>query len=181
MSAVPTDTPFIHRIDADDRIVHANAGWWEFAKENGAHDLTPEKVLGRSVYDFIDGDSTKAVLRLIIERARGGRTPHPIPYRCDAPALRRFMEMRVRQALNGEIEFINRVIRFEIDPSLPPSAHFSEPPDFLRVCSWCKKVRLPDGTWEDLRSSSTALEMFASTHGRPLTHGICDDCVELFA
>lgn len=181
MPLVLTDTEFIHRIDANNRIVYANAAWWQFAKENGAGDLTPEKILGRSLYDFIDGGSTKDVLRLIIERTRAGRTPHPIPYRCDAPTVRRYMEMRVQQVENGEIEFINRFVRFQIDPFLTPSALFSESPDFLRVCSWCKKVRLPDGKWEDFRSSSTALEMFASTHGRPLTHGICDDCSELFA
>jgi hypothetical protein len=41
----------------------------------------------------------------------------------------------------------------------------------LPICGFCKKIRKPDGTWQQLES-------FISTHSEAqFSHGLCEECL----
>lgn len=39
--------------------------------------------------------------------------------------------------------------------------------DMTRICAWCRRVQMPDGTWQTGRRATDATMP---------THGICPDC-----
>ena len=53
MAAVEDKREFIYRVDAHDRIVFANAEWYNFAGENAAMTIKPAAVIGFLLWDFI--------------------------------------------------------------------------------------------------------------------------------
>jgi hypothetical protein len=48
----------------------------------------------------------------------------------------------------------------------------------MRMCSWCKRVRLPDGEWVEVERAIDMLGVFADTPVSGVTHGICVSCEE---
>jgi hypothetical protein len=48
------------------------------------------------------------------------------------------------------------------------------PQRFLALCSYCGRVRLPGGSWEEIPTALTR-RLYTDT-GPQLTHGICPDC-----
>ncbi|NQU49755.1 MAG: hypothetical protein HQ519_13975 [Planctomycetes bacterium] len=85
---------FSYRIDSEDKILAVSAEWLRFAKENMAADLEREFVVGRSLWQFITGDEVKHLYEIIFERARQTGDQIALPFRCDSPTERRFMELQ---------------------------------------------------------------------------------------
>ncbi len=57
-------------IDANDRLIEVDELWLAFARENGAERLTEAAVLGRSLWDFVEGEAIRAVYEDIHQRLR---------------------------------------------------------------------------------------------------------------
>jgi hypothetical protein len=47
--------------------------------------------------------------------------------------------------------------------------------ELLTLCSWCKKVRLPEGNWVEVETAALRLEFFLGDAPQ-LSHGICPPC-----
>jgi hypothetical protein len=77
-----------YRIDAGDRISGVSDSWSPFALANDGIELA-RPLVGRAIWDFISGVTTRAVYLELFARVRHGRAV-TFPYRCDSPALRRF-------------------------------------------------------------------------------------------
>jgi len=45
---------------------------------------------------------------------------------------------------------------------------------FLALCSYCGRVRLPGGKWEEI--PATVTRRFHLNSGPQVTHGVCPDC-----
>lgn len=86
---------FIYRVDAQDRVVFANAEWFDFARENSAVSLKPEVVIGVSLWDFICSSETRHLFEILLKQVRATGKSVTLPYRCDSPDCRRFMELRI--------------------------------------------------------------------------------------
>ena len=86
-------TLYVHRIDRDDVIVFLDDEWKGFARENGAAGLAD--IAGRSLWDFVVGADVRDVYRQMLDRVREDGGSIGFPFRCDAPALRRFLEMEI--------------------------------------------------------------------------------------
>ncbi|MEX0708657.1 MAG: PAS domain-containing protein [Woeseia sp.] len=164
-----------YRIDADDRIVFVSDEWDRFAAGNEGNGVSSSAVLGRSLWDFIDGLTTQQIYRQIVKRSRAGNAVE-YPLRCDAPDRRRFLQMDVRAADGGCVEFRSRILSEEpraalglLDPSQPRTN------DLITVCSWCEKVRV-DGNWVDVEDAIEALGLFQQAQLPALTHGMCQAC-----
>ena len=76
-----------------------------FADANGAPQLVDE-VVGRSLWDFIADADLSSLWREVLARVRTG-VPVTLPYRCDAPAERRTLSLRLTPSADGEIEFVS--------------------------------------------------------------------------
>jgi hypothetical protein len=170
---------FVHRIDRDDRISFVNGAWLEFAAENGWR-KTPNQVLGSPLMPQIAGAETRHIYRLLIERTRASDRTTRFCYRCDSPGFRRFMEMRVGSAGQGQVEFRSRVLRLErrtTPMEVLDAARRDRSVDVLTICSWCKSV-LTNGVWWELEDGLRRTGILASIGLPQISHGICPACSE---
>lgn len=168
----------VHQIEADDTLSWANAAWWQFAKENNASLLTPETVLGRSLWEFITEATTRQFYQIIVKRARTLMRKVELTYRCDSPEKRRFMRMEVHPMSGGQLQFRNWIVREEIRPPLPLltlGSHQGE--SLITMCSWCKRVKSPVTlAWLEPEEAVSQLQLFHYTAPPMISHGICPDC-----
>ncbi len=132
---------FIWIIDDADKIVHVNDDWLAFAGENTAPQLTASSVLDQLIWRFIQGQETIYLYKQIFSRLRAGKSPVKFPFRCDSPDCRRFMEMKLSLLPGGAIQFIAQILRQEWrDPVDLLDASRDRTGEFLKICSWCKKI-----------------------------------------
>jgi hypothetical protein len=170
----------IYRIDERDRLSGVNEGWSDFARENQGETLTPDRVLGRTIWDSIADDTVKSVYQQMIRRVRSGKWVRFV-FRCDAPAKKRTFEMSMRQRISGEVEFISTLVQEEARPSvavLEPGRERSE--QTLQICGWCQKAEMPDHVWLPVEEVVDALQLKESGPLPRLTYGICQSCASKF-
>lgn len=166
-----------YRIDSDDRIVFLNDQWDRFACGNDGGGVRSSEVLGRSLWDFIDGLTTQQIYRQIVKRSRAGNAVG-YPLRCDAPDRRRLLQMDVRATDDGCVEFRSRILSEEPRQALSLlDRRFPRTGDLITVCSWCEKVRV-DGRWVDVEDAIEELGLFQQALLPALTHGMCQACSE---
>lgn len=119
----PDQRTFQLRVDAHDLIVHVNGNWLSFGRENN---YPVGRFSGQPLFKFITDSTTQQIYHSLINRARQHRKTMKVPFRCDSPVLRRFMEMEV-VPLPG--------MRLNSDP-----ASFAQKSDVL-FCSWIQRRR----------------------------------------
>jgi len=83
----------IYRIGPDDSLVFVNDEWDALATDNDSPRLTRDPILRKSIWEYIRDPDTVHIFRLLQARVRERNVALKLPFRCDAPRLRRFMEM----------------------------------------------------------------------------------------
>jgi hypothetical protein len=140
-----------YRLDHQDRISAVSPSFDFFSRANGGPAGFSRQVVGRPVWDFVQGEELQTILKGIFERARQGTVR--LPMRCDSPGEMRLLEM----AVTPELQVCFTELKSE--PRLPP--------DWLTVCSWCNQVP-PEQTQVMLGPEVK------------ITHGICSRCERAF-
>lgn len=171
-------TPTIHyRIDAENRISSVSDSWSEFALDNGSAKLRREDVVGTSLWDWIADPETEQLYRTLIERVRTTGRKLSVPFRCDAPELRRFMQLQISVTKNDFIDLEAQVAREEkretqrlLDPTQPRGD------ELIRMCGWCKKVPVADDRWLEVEDAITELGLFEAASIPQISHTVCPDC-----
>jgi hypothetical protein len=99
----------IYSIALNDTIAQVNAEWLAFAGENGFDRTLGEGVIGKSLWLFIESDVVRHLYQMVFERIRKGQGIHGVPYRCDAPDCRRFMQMDLKKTadLNVQLKIVS--------------------------------------------------------------------------
>lgn len=169
---------FIYRLDGLDRLIFANLNWFDFARENGADALLDQRLtLGKPIWSFISDPTIRQLFRKLGEKVRKTATAVTLPFRCDSPDCRRFMEMEIRPRAKDGIEFRSRVLREERrEPIQLLSADRDHSEGTLIMCSWCKKVSVPALGWVELETAIKGLNLFCASPYPQISHGICEDC-----
>jgi hypothetical protein len=168
---------FIWIIDDADKIVHVNDAWLVFARENTAPQLTASVVLDQPIWRFIQGQETSYLCQQIFTRVRAGLSPVKFPFRCDSPDCRRFMEMQLSLLPGDAIQFTAHILREEWrDPVDLLDASRDRSGEFLKICSWCKKINIPGRGWGEIEVAIAALYLFGHLSMPRMTHTICDSC-----
>lgn len=168
---------FLYRIDADAHFTLIDDAWLAFARQNDAEYLTPATVLQRPLWDFISDIETRHLYEILLEQVRAQQAPVSIPFRCDSPTCRRFMNMTILPVRAGGFEFRTRIVRQERREAvrlLEVAAARSEA--FLRICSGCKHIALSPNGWVEVEEAVRVLNLFGDRRLPQLTHGICPDC-----
>jgi len=171
---------FVYRIDQDNCLAYVSPEWLEFAQSNQAAALSATAIQGHSLLEYIMGDETRYFYQMILDRVRTEGCTITIPFRCDSPAIRRFMELIVEPLADGSIQFEGRLIREEyrepvalLDPDTPRSN------EYIVICSWCKHIQVGDA-WLEVEQAVRTLSLFDSINLPQLTHGMCNSCKETF-
>jgi len=176
--------PFNHRsfiwvIDDADKIVHVNDAWLAFAGENTAPQLTASLVLDQFIWRFIQGQETIYLYKQIFGRLRAGKSPIKFPFRCDSPDCRRFMEMKLSLLPGDATQFMAQILWEEWrEPVDLLDASRDRSGEFLKICSWCKKINIPGRGWGEIEAAIEALDLFGHPSMPRMTHTICDSCYD---
>lgn len=177
MQVMEDPRKFVYRIDLNDRVVFANANWYDFARENDADELCAEAIIGRSLWEFIVDEATQDLFKILLSRIRQTGVSVTLPFRCDGPDLRRFMEVTLVPTDGLDVEFQNRIVRLESRKSVPLlKQDIPRTDELLLTCGWCKKIMLPGRRWVDVEVAVSELRLFDAPSLPRLSHGICEPC-----
>jgi len=177
MSATAPHSPFVYETDYNGRIVWVNEAWNRFAAENAAEHLQEERVLGRRLWDFISDPETQQIYHLLMKKVMDERMSLRFPFRCDAPSLRRYLDMEMTSPQQQVCRFRSVVVKLEARSEVSlwkPTAKRTD--RFLRACSWCKKVDAGQESWQEVEDALRELELFNRSRLPQLTHTICPSC-----
>ena len=172
---------FVYRVDAEDRLASVSENWVTFAQDNAwAGRCSPDKVLGQVLWTFIQDRETRHLYTEIFKRVRMGKGAGPIPFRCDSPQERRFLQLVILPLEQGHIEITSRIVRREprervdlLDTALPRSGKL------IRICSMCKKIAVNPDEWVDMEDALARMRLFEADSFPGLTHGLCPVCYRI--
>ena len=166
-----------YQLDSEDCIRFVSLNWLEHACLNGAPELKQETVIGRSLWDFVEGKETRHLSALLFSAARQSQRSLGFSFRCDSPTYRRFVRLSVVPLANHALEVSSETVREELrryvallDPEVSRSS------DFLTICSWCKCILLADNEWAEVEVAIDRLDLFGANFLPQLTHGVCGEC-----
>ncbi|MCM2258752.1 MAG: hypothetical protein NDJ94_24220 [Vicinamibacteria bacterium] len=166
----------VYSVDGADRITDITGPWDEFAAANGAPGLTAATQRGKSLPELVTGVEMQLLTTMLLRRARGG-TPLRLPFRCDAPDERRFLEMHLQGQGNGGVQIESRLLRAESRLAVALlEDHVPRTDEVVYVCSWCKRARLPRQEWVEIEAAVEELRLFGPGPLPQVSHGICPAC-----
>ena len=172
------ETPrYRYRVDAADSLIWVDSLWLAFARENGAAEFTKKTVLGRPLWDFVEGEETRRLYREIHSRMRSGVKSVVLPFRCDSPSLQRHMRMTITREDAGQLMYESLLIRAQpqrylgiLDSQRPRSDAV------LTMCSCCKRGLFESVGWLDVEDFCARLRLFEARKAPALRHTICPEC-----
>lgn len=169
---------FEYRVNPGNSIETVDDEWLRFARENAAASLAEESVTGQPLLDFISDPETRHFYEILMHKVRSTQRNLSLPFRCDAPDRRRFMELTMVPEPDGHITFVTRILREELRESVPLFAPTStnRSTEMLRVCSWCKRVFVR-GHWIEAEAAVVELGLFDAPQLPQITHAMCTDCL----
>ncbi|GFO66967.1 hypothetical protein GMLC_05460 [Geomonas limicola] len=171
-------TLYEYTIDNRNHIVRVSDNWDSFETTDQTPDrFSASRILGLSIWEFIDGDETSLLYETIFKKIRKHLSSVIIPYRCDSPTVRRTLELHISANIDGSIDFhsylLQEVGREKVD-LLDPS--FDRSNEHIRVCSICKKVAVTDSEWVEIETAISDLGLFTTVKLPQITHGLCPGC-----
>ncbi|HXE97146.1 MAG TPA: PAS domain-containing protein [Dongiaceae bacterium] len=171
----------IHIIDKLDRIISVSESWLLFAQENQAGESChPDKIINRPIWDFIDGDETQQFYEIILKNIRTEHKTVTLPFRCDAPEKRRYLELKITPIQQENIEFASSIIHEELRDAVKIlELGIARSDKLIRMCSMCKKVELSENTWVEAESAVISLKLFEQSKLPQISHGLCTECFKL--
>lgn len=101
----PSRSPTRYRTDEQDRIAWVDEGFVAFGVQNNLP--RPSEVVGVELWKFIEGERLRHLYRELIGAARR-QEPLELTFRCDSPAERRRMQMRLDSPDGREVEIETR-------------------------------------------------------------------------
>lgn len=169
---------FVYDVDAGNRLVAVGHGWEDFAVSNGAPGLSSESVLGRPLLSFFASVETRHIYGLLLDQVRASGATIKIPFRCDGPAVRRYMELTISLQPPEQVRFESRIVREEPRPPVRLlEAGVERGEDFVVICSWCKLVEV-EGGWLEVEEAIDKLGIFDEPVLPRISHGCCSPCFE---
>lgn len=171
---------FIYRVDNTDTITSISENWCSFANANAwSGTVRPENVVGHKLWEFIQDIATVHLYQQLFSRVRAGAPSHTIPFRCDSPGERRYLNLLIKALPEEQIEITSKIARTEtrnpvnlLDPNTPRSS------ELIMVCSMCKKLKISHELWVELEEGLTRLKLFEADKMPQLSHGLCVTCYQ---
>jgi len=168
-------------VDAGDLICHVDHWWLAFAAENGASDLGRDSLLGRSLWDFIADEPTRTLYQELHDRVRSTGNSIHVPFRCDSPTLRRYMQLTISQHEEGKLLYESTLLRTAPQPRMSVLSPSSDRANaFLTMCSCCKRSLLEPQGWLELEEIALRLRLYDQPSVPELRYTLCPNCSDRF-
>jgi hypothetical protein len=166
-----------YAVDASDTIVSVSPLWLAFARENGAPELSEQAMIGRSLWDFIEGAETTRLYQAIFQRVRSTVPRVIVPFRCDSPTLRRQMRLEIHRGPENSIRLDGVLERVELTPQLNLlDPGFPRSDDLLTMCSCCKRAIIEPVGWLEIDQAAARLHLLERDRAPRIRQTICPDC-----
>lgn len=168
----------VYIIDNENLIVSVSGNWLSFALENQAEaSCHPDRIINEPINKFIDGIETQHLYDLCIAKVRAQQKTLILPFRCDAPDRRRYLELKMTPLADEQIEFSSRILREEPRETVQLLQHdVSRSDEIIMMCSMCKKVKTSENIWLEVEDAVTALRLFEEELVPRISHGFCPHC-----
>lgn len=170
---------YCYQVDASDRLTWVDPWWLAFAQENGAPELTEERVLGRCLWDFLGDDTTRAFYEEVHNHVRAKSKAVVLPFRCDSPTLKRHMRLSITPGDAGSLHYKSTLVGVEpCGPLTMLNAAVVPTADFVTMCSCCKRCLIEAHGWLEVED---VICLFAALNRQPtpgLRYTICSACAE---
>jgi hypothetical protein len=172
---------YVYVIDDEDRIVSISDNWLSFASENKAEESChPAKILNQSIWQCINGIETTQLYKICITNVRLQQKMVVLPFRCDSPERRRYLELKISPLPQNYIQFSSCIVREEPRESVQLLQRGLPRSDtLLPMCSMCKKIKISIDYWLEVEAAITVLRLFEEEILPSITHGICPDCFKI--
>jgi hypothetical protein len=168
-----------YRLDECDRITEVNHNWKRFALENGGENLIAEKVIGRSLRDFISGDITRMFVSALLQSTRMTGRERTVTYRCDSAEVKRYMAMDIVPVSSGELISRHRVLReLKLPVAMPFSAIKSGEKTLIKRCSMCNRLA-KEGSPPVEPEDAERLGWLGSPANALVIYFVCKNCAEM--
>ncbi len=158
-------------------LLKISGPWDRFACFNSGDAILKERVLGRSLFDFIAGEYVRGIYSAMHELllAHPGRRIR-FAFRCDSPDTRRLFRMNV-QSDSGAIRYTSKILGEEPSPFHTSIDYESADGEFVMMCAWCKRYRFPvdSGPWRCIDTIFRDLPEPVT-----LSHGLCPRCYTVY-
>jgi len=165
---------YVYKIDARDRIISISPEWVTFAEANQAADI-PRAVLGSSLWSHLYGAETVHVYQALLRRLRQEECLLTVPFRCDSPGIRRYLQMVMQPFPDHAVEFVCTILREEPRDEVALLNPATQRDDrFIVMCGWCKKVQTSE--WVEVEEAIIRLHLFDQPRLPHITHGVCPRC-----
>ncbi|WP_040767103.1 hypothetical protein [Novipirellula maiorica] len=171
-----------YRVDASDMIVAVDQWWIAFARENNTTDLDEDSVVGKSLWDFISDYPTQRLYQEIHRFVRMTGNPITVPFRCDSPTLRRYMQLTIRRLETQELGYESVLLRAVpsrrlaiLDPTEERSAAF------LTMCSFCKRSLVEPSGWLEIENIAIKLRLYRKQTVPEIRYTVCPDCEDQYS
>lgn len=169
------DIQFGYTLDRTDRIRAVDDAWCRFAAENDAADL-PQSVIGRPLWHFVSGEETRSFYRQLMQKVRDTGAPLTLPFRCDSPTERRFMEITMAPGdVEGELHCRTVLMRVEPRETVDLLRRQPRHGDKLDVCAVCRRVKVQPTRWLEIEEAMRELRLAHPSAPR-MRARICPDC-----
>jgi len=166
-----------YEIDADDHLRWVGSHWAPFASANDAPELAVPSAPGAIWIYFVE-DEVRHLWQLIVSRVREEVPFVQVPFRCDAPAVRRWFAMTVIAGKGGVVAFRSELLREERRDTvavLQRGARRDGALPAVRVCSWCNRAHDGD-RWTAIEEVVRSRDLLGLELSPGITHGICESC-----
>jgi len=170
-----------YRLNENDVIESVDDRWLAFARENGACRLNLASVVGRPIWDFIADAPTRTLYGEIHDYVRSTGKPTVVPFRCDSPTLKRYMELTISK-FNGQLQYESKLTRVSAHRRLSIYDRTKERSDeSLTMCSMCKRSLIEPAGWQEMEDISLRLRLHDRANVPALRYTVCPQCTTRFS
>lgn len=158
-------------LDNKNIIVSVSNNWNNFAEENDGLSIFSENVIGKSIWDFISGNTTKMWLDCIFQLARLRKSKIEKTYRCDSPDIKRYMKMIIIPDIDGFLKIEHQIMSTEVQET--PVFIYASPTKndkFKKRCSVCGRI-LQDNCWYEPANLNDSI-----TQNFLVIYTVCNEC-----
>lgn len=124
-----------YQLDANDTIIATDPGWDCFARANGGQGAVAERVVGRSLWEFISSADTIGALKLAFHNARRTEIPWGMRYRCDSARQDRLFQLTAIPLAEQALMVRHALIRSS--PRIRAASAPAQTAETLLLCSHC--------------------------------------------
>jgi hypothetical protein len=170
---VLADVRPVYTIDAQDRLVFANAAFKAFHRDH----VDVEPLLGGPVWALVPDGQIRQLWELLYGRVRAVGSSMFVPMRADTAVERRLIDIELLPQHDGSIRHTCDRVWTEaraavalLDPAYPRDERT------LRCCYWCKRIQVRLGSWQEIEDAQLILSIEAAETLPVLAPSVCSTC-----